>query len=155
MCCIWFVNRWGNTYPILTNRTGQRAPHKAVMTQWKFGSKRSIVGGTTSGHSPLSRNHSVNPAMFSRPGLFEVCTKHHSLFPNFSRRFIKLSLEIIKTLGWGLLKGVGYVLWKRRSLNHFTYVKSNLSPNIQYFSVDTGSKARLVGLADFRASQKV
>lgn len=34
--------------------------------QWSFGTKRSIVGGTTSGHAPLTRNSSLNPSLFSR-----------------------------------------------------------------------------------------
>lgn len=40
--------------------------------QWSFGTKRSIVGGTTSGHAPLTRNSSLNPSLFSRPEPLQV-----------------------------------------------------------------------------------
>jgi hypothetical protein len=35
--------------------------------QFTIGPKRSIVGGTTSGHAPLQRNSSLNPDMFTPP----------------------------------------------------------------------------------------
>lgn len=40
--------------------------------QWSFGTKRSIVGGTTSGHAPLTRNSSLNPSLFSRQEPLQV-----------------------------------------------------------------------------------
>lgn len=40
--------------------------------QWSFGTKRSIVGGTTSGHAPLTRNSSLNPSLYSRPEPLQV-----------------------------------------------------------------------------------
>ncbi|KAK3089916.1 hypothetical protein FSP39_007637 [Pinctada imbricata] len=78
---------WGNTFPLgAGGRLGpgiqrQMRPQKSG-PQWSFGTKRLIVGGTTSGHPPLQRNSSLNPAMFSRPGLLEAqkppVTRTHS-----------------------------------------------------------------------------
>ncbi|XP_060082936.1 protein Smaug homolog 2-like isoform X2 [Ylistrum balloti] len=76
---------WGNTFPLGASLRGglnqkvQRQPR--TTTQWSFGAKRSIVGGTTSGHLPLTRNTSLNPALFSRPGFVEgkqPVTRTHS-----------------------------------------------------------------------------
>ncbi|KAL3874918.1 hypothetical protein ACJMK2_037870 [Sinanodonta woodiana] len=71
---------WGNTFPMgavnnsrpLLQRSG-RIPKPS--TQWSFGSKRSLVGGTTStGPIPLQRNNSLN--IFSRPGLLDQAVKN-------------------------------------------------------------------------------
>lgn len=65
---------WGNTFP-LASRGG--AVQKPVVRLQKFGPqftigpKRSIVGGTTSGHAPLQRNSSLNPDMFTQSMLLE------------------------------------------------------------------------------------
>lgn len=76
---------WGNTFPLGASLRGglaQKVPRQPrSATQWSFGTKRSIVGGTTSGHLPLQRNTSLNPAIFSRPGFIEgkqPVTRTHS-----------------------------------------------------------------------------
>lgn len=76
---------WGNTFPLGASLRGglaQKVPRQPrTTTQWSFGAKRSIVGGTTSGHMPLTRNTSLNPALFSRPGFVEgkqPVTRTHS-----------------------------------------------------------------------------
>ncbi|XP_021341894.1 protein Smaug homolog 1-like isoform X2 [Mizuhopecten yessoensis] len=76
---------WGNTFPLGASLRGglaQKVPRQPrTTTQWSFGAKRSIVGGTTSGHIPLTRNTSLNPALFSRPQFSEgkqQVTRTHS-----------------------------------------------------------------------------
>mgnify|MGYP003688988965 CR=1 FL=1 len=59
---------WGNSLGMQRSLRFQKPG-----PQWSFGTKRSILGGTTSGHAPLTRNSSLNPSMFSRQGPLEVC----------------------------------------------------------------------------------
>ncbi|XP_062619622.1 protein Smaug homolog 1-like [Saccostrea cucullata] len=70
--------------PFWNNTIGMQRPLRLQRSgpQWSFGTKRSIVGGTSSGHAPLTRNSSLNPAIFSRPGPLETqkppVTRTHS-----------------------------------------------------------------------------
>lgn len=79
-------SNWGNTFPIGQNynsrpiqRAAIRNPPKQVTssgTQWCFGAKRSVVGGTmSSGHLPVQRNSSHNTMVFSHPGVIEQPSK--------------------------------------------------------------------------------
>ncbi|XP_022331354.1 protein Smaug homolog 1-like [Crassostrea virginica] len=58
---------WGNSLGMQRSLRFQKPG-----PQWSFGTKRSILGGTTSGHAPLTRNSSLNPSMFSRQGPLET-----------------------------------------------------------------------------------
>lgn len=65
---------WGNTFPMSTRGGIVQKPVIRLQKsgpQFTIGPKRSIVGGTTSGHAPLQRNGSLNPDMFTQPFLLE------------------------------------------------------------------------------------
>ena len=67
--------RWGNTFPMSTRGGVSQKPVIRLQKsgpQFTIGPKRSIVGGTTSGHAPLQRNSSLNPDMFTQSILLEV-----------------------------------------------------------------------------------
>lgn len=65
---------WGNTFPMSMRGGISQKPVIRLQKsgpQFTIGPKRSIVGGTTSGHAPLQRNSSLNPDMFTQSFLLE------------------------------------------------------------------------------------
>ena len=113
--------RWGNTFPLGASGRivpGMQRPMRPqrVGSQWSFGAKRLIVGGTTSGHAPLQRNSSLNPAMFSRPGVLEVSlhisgSVEMTVILGHSRR--KAQRVILMTYVWMPLDNRGIRLLRR------------------------------------------